>query len=107
MFTRTIEVICKPGKNKELTDLVRDKITPILRKQPGFVDEVILTSEMEPNRGLAISFWNSREDAERYNRNEFPRIHEMMQPLLETSPIVKTYNVELSTVHKVAAGKAA
>jgi hypothetical protein len=102
-----VEVTCKPGKTKELNILVQDKVIPILRKQTGFVDEITLSSDTEPNRTIALSFWNTREDAERYNRNEFARINELMQPLLESSPVVKTFIVENSTVHKLAAGKAA
>jgi heme-degrading monooxygenase HmoA len=46
---------------------------PILKKQTGFVDETVLVSDPEPNRVLAISFWNTKEDAERYQREEESR----------------------------------
>lgn len=107
MFTRTVEVTPKSGKARELTTLINEKVLPILKKQAGFVDETILVSDSEPNRVLALSFWNSKEDAERYQREQYPGIHEMIRHLLETEPLVRTFNVDTSTVHKIAAVRAA
>ncbi len=72
-----------------------------------FVDETVLTSDMESNRVLALSFWKKKGDAERYHREQYPKINEMLLPLLETAPVIRTYNVHTSTPHKIAAGKAA
>ncbi len=107
MFTRVVEVTTKSGKAKELTSIINDKALPILKKQAGFVDETLLVSDPEPDRVLALSFWNSREDAERYNREQYPAIHEMVRHLLETEPVIRTFNVDSSTTHRIAAGKAA
>ena len=107
MFTRIVEVTPKSGKAKELATLINDKVLPILKKQAGFVDETVLVSDPEPNRVLALSFWNTREDAERYQKEEYPAIHEMIRQLLETEPVVRTFNVDSSTTHKIAASKAA
>lgn len=107
MFTRTVEVTTKSGKAKELSNTINDKVLPILKKQAGFVDETLLVSDTEPNRVLAISFWNTKEDAERYHREQYPAIHEMIRPLLDADPVVRTFNVDSSTTHKIAADKAA
>jgi heme-degrading monooxygenase HmoA len=107
MFTRIVEVTAKSGKTKELTTTINDKVLPILKKQAGFVDETVLVSDTESNRVLAQSFWNTREDAERYNREQYPAVHEMIRPLLETEPSIRTFNVDSSTTHRIAAGKAA
>jgi heme-degrading monooxygenase HmoA len=107
MFTRTVEVTTKSGKARELAAVINDKVLPILKKQTGFVDETVLVSEPEPDRVLAISFWNKKEDAERYQEGQYPAIHEMIRHLLETEPLVRTFNVASSTTHKIAADKAA
>ena len=78
-----------------------------LKKQPGFVDETLLVSDEEPNRILALSFWNNKEDAERYQREQYPAIQEMVRHLLEAEPVVRTFNVESSTAHRILAEKAA
>ena len=107
MYTRVVEVTAKAGKTRELSNTIRDKALPILRKQAGFVDETVLVSDTEPNRVLALSFWNSREDAERYAREQFPTIQQLLHPHLETEPVIRTFDVDTSTTHKIAAGKAA
>jgi heme-degrading monooxygenase HmoA len=107
MFTRIVEVTTKSGKAKELSNTINDKVLPILKKQVGFVDETLLVSDVESDRVLALSFWNTREDAERYNREQYPAVHEMIRHLLETEPVVRTFNVDSSTTHKIAASKAA
>ena len=107
MFTRTVEVTTKRGKARDLATLINDKVLPILKIQTGFVDETVLVSDPEPNRVLALSFWNTREDAKRYQQEQYPAIHEMIRHLLETDPLVRTFNVDSSTTHNIAAGKAA
>jgi heme-degrading monooxygenase HmoA len=107
MFTRTVELTTKSGKVRELANTINDKVLPILKKQPGFVDETVLVSDAEPNRILALSFWNRKEDAERYHREQYPAIHEMVRHLLETEPVIRAFNVDSSTTHRIAAGKAA
>ena len=107
MFTRTVEVTAKSGKARELATVINDRALPILRKQAGFVDETLLVSDTEPDRVLAISFWNKKEDAERYQKEQYPAVQDMIRHLLEAEPVVRTFNVDSSTQHKIAAGKAA
>src|SRR5207244_11744774 len=106
MFTITVKVTTKSGKARELATVINDKVLPILKKQTGFVDESVLVSEPEPDRVLAISFWNKKEDAERYQEEQYPAIHDMIRHLLETEPLVRTFNVASSTTHKIAADTA-
>jgi heme-degrading monooxygenase HmoA len=107
MFTRVVELTSKSGKAKELSKTIDEKVLPILEKQTGFVDETVLVSDTESTRVLGLSFWNSREDVERYNREQFPKIQEMLKPLLETEPTVRTFEVHSSNTHRIVAGKAA
>jgi heme-degrading monooxygenase HmoA len=107
VFTRTVEVTPKSGKVRELASTINEKVLPILKKQAGFVDETLLVSDIEPNQILALSFWNSKEDAERYQREQYPAIHQMVRHLLEAEPVIRTFNVDSSTTHRIAAGKAA
>ena len=107
MFTRIVELITKPGKNKQLSDTINDKVLPILKKQKGFVDETVLVSDKDDNRVLSLSFWKTKEDAEEYQRAEYQKIKEMVQHLLEGEPMIRTFDVHSSTTHRIAAGKAA
>ena len=107
MFARVVELTSKPRKSRELSSLINDKIVPILKKQAGFVDEIVLVSDADSDRVLALSFWKTREDAERYQREQYNSVRETMQSVLETEPVVRTFEVHTSTGHKIAAGKAA
>ncbi len=107
MFTRTVEIHTKPGKGKELSTVVNEKVLPLLRRQPGFVDEITLVSSTNPDDMLALSFWQSENDAEQYNSAQYSTIRQIVDPFLATPPTVKTFNVDTSTFHKIARGKAA
>ena len=107
MFTRVVELTSKSGKARELCNTIDDKVLPILKRQTGFVDETTIVSDTEPDRVLALSFWNTREDAKRYEREQFDTVQKAVQHLLEAAPVVRTFNVHTSTAHKVAAERAA
>jgi heme-degrading monooxygenase HmoA len=107
MFTRVVELTSKSGKARELCNTIDDKVLPILKRQTGFVDVTVIVSDTDPNHVLALSFWNAREDAQRYQREQFDAAQKAIQHLLETAPEVSTFDVHTSTAHKVAADKAA
>ena len=107
MFTRVVELTSKAGKSKELANTINEKAIPILKKQRGFQDEIVLISDTEPNRILGISFWDTREDAEQYHREQFPTIQDSVRHLLESAPVVQTFNVHTYIGQKIAADKAA
>lgn len=107
MFTRVVEVTAKPGKARELSRTIGDKILSILQNQSGFVDELVLISEESPDEILALSFWKTRENADNYNRNHFSEVTKLIQPFSEGPPRVRAFNVEQSISHKIASGKAA
>jgi len=56
MFTRIVELTTKPGKNEQLSATINDKVLSILKKQKGFVDEMVLISDKEDNRVVGLSF---------------------------------------------------
>lgn len=107
MFVRMVELTAKTGKARDLVRMGNDEIVSIMRDQPGFVDEIILQSEDDPNRLLAISFWRTRRDAETYNLESFPRITEMIRNLVEIPAQVRTFSVTTSTAHNISAAEKA
>jgi quinol monooxygenase YgiN len=107
MFTRVVKLTSKSGKSKELIKTVNEKVIPILKKQRGFVDEIVLVSDTEPDRILGISFWDSKRDAELYHREQFPTIQESVRHLLEDEPMIRTFDVHTYIGQKIEAHKAA
>src|ERR1700726_3383906 len=92
MFTRIVELTTKPRKNEQLSATINDKVLPILKRQKGFVDEMVFVSDKEDNRVLSLSFWNRREDAEEYHRVDYPKVHDLVRNLIEAEPMIRTFD---------------
>lgn len=107
MHTLIIEGTFKPGSKEEFTKVWRNEILPNLKKQNGFVDEVLLFGSADPNLGVGLSFWKTKEDAEKYHREVFPKIAGSVQHLITAAPKVRSFEVEASETFRIAAGKAA
>jgi len=106
MFTRLVEMTANQGNRRSLpTPSMRKRTDP--EKQHGFVDEIVLVSSAEPDRVLALSFWDKKEDAEEYQREKYQKIHDTLRHLLETEPTIRTFDVHTSIAHKVTAKQAA
>jgi len=107
MYTRVVELTSKSGKARHLCNTIDDKVLPILKRQVGFVDETVIVSDTEPDRVLVLSFWHTRADAQRYEREQFDAVQKTVQHLLETAPVIRTFDVHSSTAHKLAPERAA
>lgn len=107
MFTRIGEATAQSGKTEELCRIITEKVVPLMRKHTGFRDEILLVSDKESGHILSLSFWNSREDAERYHRESFAQVVELLRPLTQGEPRIRTYDVQTSTAHRISLGKAA
>ncbi len=46
MFARIVDFVSSPGKTRILNETIQRKLLPILRVQPGFVDEIVLESDV-------------------------------------------------------------
>lgn len=94
-FARTVHFRIKNGKNDEFKRTFENDVLPMLRKQDGFRDELTLIS---PERCLGISLWDDENSAKRYRESTYPTVLEKLQPVIEGTPNVETYQVALSTV---------
>ena len=77
------------------------EILPLLRKQRGFLDELLLMTP-ETREVVAISLWETKEHAENYHRELYPQIEKIVNRFAEGIPTVKKYEAEYSTFHKGA-----
>ena len=101
MFARTLELHVKFEKKPEFLKKVHDEILPIIKKQVGFVDIIALDSEMEPTKPFFVTLWHEKKDAERYERDTFPKVKQIIDPFLTAMPVVKFYTVETTISHKL------
>lgn len=101
MFTRMLSMQLKPNATGEFIELLDKKILPTLRKQKGFKDEMLFVVPGGPEV-LAISFWESKEDAEAYAAGAgYPDVLKTLAKVMEKTPEVKAFRLAYSTLHKL------
>ena len=106
MFARHVSLHLKPNPVREFTDTIDKEVTPLLRKQKGFQDEITFVAS-GGTEAVAISLWDQKEDAEAYNRRIYPQVQKALAKVVEGTPEIKTYDVASSTFHTIAARVAA
>jgi hypothetical protein len=106
MFARFLELTVKPEKKPELMRKVKEEILPILKKYRDFLDVIPLEVEAEPTKFFAISLWHERSDAEKYERENFHTVNNILQPFLTAPITVKNCKVD-ETITKKLFGVAA
>lgn len=102
MYARLVEGNFKPGKYDFATKTLEKEVIPLLRKQPGFRDEISFFNQ-DLGRGYAISFWENKADLEHYAREVYPKVREKMAEAYVDLPMVKEFEVSNSTWHKIHA----
>jgi hypothetical protein len=101
MYARNVSFHLKSNMLADYTRTFDKDILPLLRKQTGFKDEITFSG---PN-GIdvtAISLWDDKADADKYNTNSYPEVLKTMARFIEGTPKVQTSDVVSSTFHKVA-----
>jgi hypothetical protein len=106
MFARRVSMQLKPNSVPEFTQRIEKDVLPLLRKQTGFQDELTFVAPGETN-AFGISLWDSKVNAEAYNRATYPEVTKLLARVIEGTPQVETYEVCNSTFHKIAAAVAA
>ena len=101
MFARQVTLQLKPNMVKEFPVAYEKEILPLLRRQKGFLDELVLVTP-EKKEAEAISLWETKEYAETYNRELYPQIEKVMNRFVDGVPVVRKFEAEYSTFHKTA-----
>lgn len=102
MFTRHVTMKLKANSAKEFSRIIENEIVPLLSKKNGFRDEITLVAP-ERSEAVANSFWDTKEDAEAYNRTGYLQVLTILSKVVEGTPKVETFEVANSTFHKIAA----
>jgi heme-degrading monooxygenase HmoA len=105
MFTRLVSIQLKPNAGKEFSELFDKQILPAIRKQPGFRDVLLFLDPGGPEV-VAISLWDSKENAETYNRVTYPEVLKTLAKVTDGPPQVRTLQLAYSTFYKIALGAA-
>jgi heme-degrading monooxygenase HmoA len=102
MFARNVSIRLKPNTLHDFKHTFEEEVIPMLRKQAGFRDEIVLADENATDV-TATSLWESKEQAEAYNTSTYPTVLKTLVKFLDGQPKVRVSNVISSTSHKVTA----
>ncbi len=102
MYTRNLTMKLKANTAEEFSRLIENEILPLFRKQQGFRDVITFVAP-ERLEAVAISFWETKENAETYNRTGYPEILKTLAKVVVGTPKVETFELSSSTLHKLAA----
>jgi len=94
MFARVVEFTPKPEAKEEIVNVVRKEVLPILKKQPGFLELLPFVPENKAEKWINVILWAEKRDAERYERDVYPRIEGIVNPYLLAPVVHAHYNLE-------------
>jgi heme-degrading monooxygenase HmoA len=101
MFARHITFQLKPNMVKEFPVIFEKEILPLVRKQKGFLDELLLVTP-EKREVVAISLWETKEHAETYHLEQYREVEKIVGRFAEGTPIVKKFDTEYATFRQAA-----
>jgi heme-degrading monooxygenase HmoA len=95
-IARSVRFDIATNKNDEFHTLFQNEVLPILKKQDGFKDELLLVKDQHV---LAISVWDDMDSARRYETTAYPQLDRKLRPIMSGSPTVETFKYDaLSTI---------
>lgn len=101
MFARKVTLKLKNANREDFTRTLEKEVIPVLRKQKGFQDELSCLS-LDGKLAVGISLWDTKENAETYQRTTYPQVLKTLEKLVDGKPEVEHLEVANSTMHKIA-----
>ena len=92
MYMVFIDGELKPGKKNEFLTAWNSQILPLLKKQDGFVDEILLLEDGSDRR---------------YRREIFPQAKRFVEQALSGTPTLRGFDVAVAETFKISARKVA
>lgn len=93
MYARVIHSEVFPGKVDAAVSIWGDKVAPGLKQAKGFKG-AYLTGNREINKGVTITLWETKEDADAMNAT-LPQLLALFDGIFSAQPSVETYEVLL------------
>jgi heme-degrading monooxygenase HmoA len=95
-IARSVRFDIAADRNEEFHKLFRNEVLPILKKQDGFKDELLLVDNQHV---LAISVWKNADAARKYESVTYPQVDKTLRPVMIGKPTVETFEYDpLSTL---------
>ena len=95
-IARSVRFDIAADKNEEFHTLFRNEVLPMLKKQDGFKNELLLVQDQHV---LAISVWNDVDSARKYESATYPQLDKTLRPVMSGKATVETFKYDsLSTI---------
>ncbi|MGB8325180.1 MAG: hypothetical protein WCE52_19645 [Candidatus Acidiferrum sp.] len=98
MYVRKLTLQLHHSEAGEFVRAIESEILPLLRKQPGFRDELVLINRMAKH-AEAITFWNSQESADAFAKGPYSDMLKVLEKFIEDKPQVQEFQVAKTTLH--------
>lgn len=92
MFARHVTIKLKADCVERFALIIEDRVLPLLREQPGFLDHTTLISVIRWE-AIVITFWDTRESEEYFNRARNPDILNELLDVIEGAPKISLFEV--------------
>lgn len=106
MHSRNINFKLRPKRIAEFSRILEDEVIPLLQREKGF-DDVISFIAPDRNEAVAISLWDKKEDAEADNQKTYPEILRAVAGVIEGTPKVQIFEVEIRPRTRLVLGRVA
>ena len=98
MVARKLCLRLKPEMLVEFTRIFEQDVVPLLRRQKGFKDEIVLAVPGSRDV-LALSLWETSEDAEAYHSSAYTNVLTAVGRVMESTPRFGTPAVLHTTLY--------
>ncbi len=105
MIARRFSIHLKPNSIAEFTEKEEKEVIPVIRQLKGFRDLISFVSP-SGTEAFVITLWDGLESAEAYGRETYPRLVKVLANVIDGTPVLETYNVSNTTLHKIGAAAA-
>jgi hypothetical protein len=104
MFVRKLAFHLKPNMLTQFTSTLDKEIIPLLRKQPGFKDEIAFAAPGSSDVHV-ISLWDTQQNAETYASTNYSNVLKMLAATIDGTPKLETAEVVHSTFSDIRVSK--
>jgi heme-degrading monooxygenase HmoA len=93
---------CRFDSFEEFARTVETGVVPLFCRQKGFRKRVTSVN-LEDSEAVDISFWDTKEDAEAYERSGYPEVVRALSKVIVGVPLVQTFELSNSTLLEMLA----
>ena len=94
MIARILDFDVKMEKKTDFVKVMKNEVLPILKRQNGFQEILPFFPEKMKDRMFAITLWTSKPDVERYERETYPKVFDIVKPFMASPVVVNYYHLE-------------